>query len=406
MAYDIFNDPSMAPGIQGVKVSAQIAQGGISRILTRTYKVDEELTTSFYSGIGQELKSNDIPIGYGRVMLTGTLVDSGIMRSDLDPDKIKKVVQFVTTEGPTKGIVGVDASKLQSVYVGGKKVTTSDTGQQQDIGLKEILGGVAASAAVMKGVDYVKEMLGFDTETGAALPDKIQSIFGPDGKLATDALTGGDEPKDGDIYAYDPKTKGFKARPFVEVHKESGIEIDDIVVKHNGEIVRSDTMTFNFIGSGITITDVAGQGKQVNIQIEGGGEPGGTPTPAPACSVNIVVDCEPVDSARYFLKRNGKVVSAMLIGSSKHKATDFKSKASVASHLINNTTPPDAIKAHKLSVASDGNKITITGDATCGPCDIGSWTLECWAPVSSGKHESMSSSAEDPCAPRKPTLTV
>lgn len=409
MAYDIFNDPNMAPGIQGVKVSAMISQGGISRILTRTYKVDEELTSSFYGGIGQELKTNDVPIGYGRVMLTGTLVDSGILRSDLDPAKIKRVVQFVTTEGPTKGIVGVDSSKLESVYVGGKKVKT-DTGQSQDIGLKEILGGLAASAAVVKGVDYVKELLGFDTETGAALPDSIKNIFGDNGKINLSDIDGFDAKGGGfnQIMAYDSSTKKVKLRPFVDVHKESGIEVDDIVVMKDGTAVRTDTMTFNFIGANVTVTDVGGDGKQVNIEFTGGTGGGGTDPGEPTnkCSVSVAVECDPMKDSRYFLKRDSKVISALLIDI--NNASSFTSRDLVANRLVTKTIIPDAFKSYRYTVTQSGSLITISGDATCKPCDLGTWSIDCWSPPKNPKDppQTGGSTGVDPCAPRKPSLTV
>lgn len=408
MSYDFFNDPKMAPGVQGATMSARIAQGGISRILTKTYKVDDELTTSFYGGIGQEVKSNDIPIGYGRVMLTGQLVDSGIMRSDLDPEKIKKVIQFVTTEGPSKGIVGVDADKLQNVYVGGKKVKT-EVGQQQDVGLKEVLGGLAASAGVMIGVDYIKEMLGFDTETGAALPDAIQNVFGDNGKISLDDISGFDTEGGGvnHVMAYDPSSKKVKMRPFIDVHKESGIEVDDIVVMKDGAVIRSDTMTFNFIGANVTVTDAAGEGKQVNIEIKGGagggeGDPGGTPTPDD-CSISLAVECDPVKSSRYFLKRDGAVVSALLIDVT--NASRFKSRDDVATELITKTIIPEAFKSFKYTVSSSGSLITIKGEVACkSKCDLGNWVINCWSPT--GGSTGGSPGGVDPCAPRTPTLTV
>lgn len=415
------------PGSQGNLIGEKVSSSGITSLLTQVYSGQSELDTGLYSGLGHKV-GNAIPIVFGRVLLSGQVTSDNAVRSDLDPSKIKKVISFVASEGPTKGIVGTDASKLENVFVGGKRVTNTTTKtQSQDVGLKEIAKSALVSGGVMMAIPYVKKMLGFDPQTGSELADTAKTLFGDSStkKVDPNSIDGFkvDNWKKHDVLAWDEKSQKAKNKSIIDVIKESGIGVDDFVIMKDGSVVNGDVKKINLIGKW-KVTDVGEN--TVNIEYVGTGDGGGTtdptpdPTPNPpgtypACSKRVYVECDPRKGSRFLFKWNGKLVGILLIDSSNYK--QFTSRTAVAEYLASKTIIPANLSTKKFSLSagsgeSNTTMITITGDTTCAPCDIGNWTLECFSPAlvpGSAPQENPPQPAEDaigPCSPRKPSLTT
>ena len=392
-------DPNLSPGYQGNMVTSKTSLNGVTPFLTRVYKTDDLITTDFYNGIGTPI-GDDIPIVFGRVMLTGQVTSAGALRSDLDPAQVKQVVQFVTSEGPTKGIAGVGDEKMKNILINGVAVANeSGVVQNKEFGWKEA-AGIAASAGVMAAVPWLKKVVGIDPETGTTIPDEVKSVLkGAKAKTSLnniEAMGVAPTGKVNDILAWDADKGKYTNQPFVDVHKRSGIQIDDFVVQKDGSTVRADTMTLNFIGTNWKVEDVGGTAKQVNITFSGTGTGGGTDpgtgtggdtgggtdpgTPGAPCTINLRVTKEPGQSQgkaqSYMLKHNGKIVSFFYSSKAKNpQGGGLVTASDAAAYIVSHPNHKGALKSSKFKVLASGDMISIVGDATCKPCDLGTWTL-------------------------------
>lgn len=299
--------------LNGDNLTTFVSRNGVSSLYSATYKAGDTITDSFYDGIGTTV-TNEIPIIIGRVLLKGVVSDSGSIRSDLDPTKIQKVYQFISGEGPIKGIAGSNpflndpnnVGKLQNIYVNGKPVANSSgVVEVKNVGFKEFLGTAAIAAGTVAAANYVAKILDTDPTTGSKIDDKLKGIISSEPVKAdinslNDFNVGAANDKD--IMVYDRTACKWTNKSFVDVFQNSGIGVQGDVTLNtvttvqstistakNGTVVNAATSKLNFIGDNITVTD-AGNG-QVNIGVTSStGTPTPTPTPTPTvddCS-NIV----------------------------------------------------------------------------------------------------------------------
>lgn len=406
----IFDDPTKTPSGSLTKLTATVGQRGVTTFLTRTYSPDDPITDSFYDGLENKLASNEIPFGFGRTILTGQVTNKNVIRSDLDPEQLKAVIQFVTGEGPVQGVVGVDASKLKSVLVGGKTVTTTTTGGSSNVGFKEILGGLAGTAITMGAMSYVKDFLSNkDPVTGEVLPNNPKPLAGDNKSITTSNIKDFNiaGANDYDILVFDKALKKWVSKSFVEVHKKSGIGLTPFKIFKDGTLIREDTDSINFIGTPVAVADVGGTDKKVNVTITatgggGGTDPGGGGDPIPpttTCSKQLTVTVFPFTGSNFALKRNG-VTMATYRGES---LSGTRSQTAMATKLASSTNIPGANKGKKYTVSSSGPTISIVGDTTCKPCDIGTWTLEQYSSGNTPASGSTPGNA-NPCAIVQPSI--
>lgn len=344
----------------GAVLAQRIQQYGLHSVLATTFVNGAAIApdTQGYSAsdFGTAINTEQIPVIYGQVMITGSVVNGGTIRSDLDPSQIQKVVQFITGEGPVQGIAGVDASKLQNVYVNGQPVASSSgSSSSSGFGLKEV-AGIAAPALALAAAPYVTKLLGLDPATNLPIKTVTDGLsqLQQSGKLGLNNVSGmnvSSSANNMDVIVFDKPSQKWVNKPFVDVHKASGITIEPLKVQQNGSQVDGDFITLNFAGTGVTVADAGNRTATITINSSTGsggtGGTGGTGGSTSPCKYAIPVTQEPQIGMTYTLLRNGYAVSFVNISSNvyginpttKKRGLPLPSRRDIAWQLAGATNP-------------------------------------------------------------------
>ncbi len=405
---DIINEVYSGSDTGGIDTSPTtdtINQNGVTASISKVYVVGEAPTDALYSGPEYGIEAGDqIPIVYGQILLSGSIIEGAIERSDIDPERI--INRFVVRIGDGEN-AGLGASAGDNIFMNCAPMKNDNQIGFADVVVRELVGSTAKNVigdAIPKLIFGDQDPTTGKDVLGLKNPKKQEALT-----QSSDALAAGFPTA---IMYYDEASCGWVAKAFVTAFQESGITAEKITVWENitqkstdaikfifanaqvtdngdrsvtitanveghnngtGEPVYTgntgEVLQFNNIkaGTNVTVTTV---GNDIVISSSGGGGGGGAPSPFVACEQQIFVCFDPAPSTTYTLRRNGTTMKSYTTDSS-------PTRLELAVGLSSGISGTALYQVSPYSTTDEGLPLIkiAKGYDPCLPCDTATWAI-------------------------------